>query len=281
MVANASRRLIEQNPSGKFICTACPAVVRYVQWYKPEAVGALLPLVSPMVAHSRYLKARYGPETAVVFVGPCIAKKDEALREECRPGVDAVLTLDELADWVSSRGLSFIRVEESAFDDLRPADGRLFPVSGGFARSAGFSTDRLDRLVLTVTGPDGVKEAVDYVARATEPVIVEALMCPGGCLGGVGASWSSGRLALRRAFLKAVGRAAVADAESKPESAAGGAAAASVADATDLAARYVPALKATQIPDDRHVPAVHAALGRAQDRCRDPEQPQRFGDTRA
>lgn len=261
MVARASRMLIDRNQTGKFICTACPAVVRYVQWYKPEAAGALLPLVSPMVAHARYLKARYGPETAVVFVGPCIAKKDEAQRDECQPGVDAVLTFDELTDWVRSRGLSFTRAEESAFDDLRPADGRLFPVSGGFAKTAGLSTDRLDRMVLNVEGPEGVKDAIDYVLRATEPLVLEALMCPGGCLGGVGVSWDSGRLALRRNFLSSLGSAAKADAARGLEGAA--AMGPSVAaTATDLTAHYAPAPKAVPPPDEALIREVLAKTGK-------------------
>lgn len=261
-MAQASRRLVDQSPPVKFICTACPAVVRYVQRYKPEAVGALFPLASPMTAHARHLKAKYGPRTAVVFIGPCLAKKDEALRDECQPSVDAVLTFDELINWVRSRGLNFIQTEESDFNDLKPADGRLFPVSGGFARAAGFSTDRLDRLVLSVTGPEGVKEAIDFVTQTQEPVIVEALICPGGCLRGVGISWESGRFALKMAFLSTVDKAAKAEAVNGPNGAGDGVAAVLATAAVNLAVHYPPAPKETRIPDEALIREVMMRTGK-------------------
>ena len=128
MVARASRRIIDANPSGKYICTACPAVVRYVQRYRPEAAAMLLPVASPMAAHSRYLKTRYGAGTAVVFIGPCIAKKDEAVREESRsdagwPGVDAVLTFDELVGWAKARRREAVPGERWLRKDRGPLHG--------------------------------------------------------------------------------------------------------------------------------------------------------------
>jgi PAS domain-containing protein len=262
MVAQASQRLVDRNLRGKFICTACPAVVRYIQRYKPEAAGALFPLASPMTAHARYLKTKYGPQTAVVFIGPCIAKKDEALREECQPSVDAVLTFDELIGWVKSRGLSFVQAEESAFDDFRPTSGRLFPVSGGFAKTAGFSTDRLDWFILTATGPDSVREAVDFVTQAKDPVVMDALICPGGCLGGVGIPQGSSRFALRMAFLNTVGKTTEADGVKGPEDAEDRAAAASVVAATDLTVHYPPDPKPVQAPDETRIREVMARTGK-------------------
>ncbi|HAP32640.1 MAG TPA: histidine kinase [Firmicutes bacterium] len=262
MVARASRGLINQNPTGRFICTACPAVVRYIQRYKPEAVGALFPLASPMTAHARYLKTKYGPQTAVVFIGPCLAKKDEALREECQPSVDAVLTFDELIGWVKSRGLSFVQAEESSFDDFRPTSGRLFPVSGGFAKTAGFSTDRLDWFILTATGPNSVREAVDFVTQAKDPVVMDALVCPGGCLGGVGIPQESSRFALRMAFLNSVGKTTEAEAVKGLEDAKDSDTAASAVAAADLTVHYPPDLKPIEAPDEAHIREVMARTGK-------------------
>jgi len=262
MVAQASRKLVERDLRGKFICTACPALVRYIQRYKPEAVDALFPLASPMTAHARYLKAKYGPQTAVVFIGPCLAKKDEARREECRPSADAVLTFDELIGWVKSRGLSFVQAEESDFDDLRPTNGRLYPVSGGFARTAGFSTDRLDWFILTATGPNSVREAVDFVVQAKDPVVVDALVCPGGCLGGVGIPRESSKFALRMAYLNAVGKATEADRVKVPGDAGDGSVAASVADDTDFAVHYLPDPKPVQMYDEVRIREVMARTGK-------------------
>lgn len=57
------------------ICTACPAVINYIETYKPEFLDLLIPITSPMVAHGRLLKKRRGKDCAVVFIGPCAGKK--------------------------------------------------------------------------------------------------------------------------------------------------------------------------------------------------------------
>lgn len=199
--ARAARTLMEANPEGQYIYTACPAVVNYIQQKKPELSAALLPVASPMVAHARYLKLIYGRDTKVVFIGPCLAKKREALEEGDHPSVDAVLTFEELKNWLQRQKLNPRLAEESDLDDVLSVSAAAFPLSGGFAKSAGFSTDHLDRLMITTSGTEGVREALGYAAGSREPLVLEALMCSGGCLGGVGMGGQANHLALRRAFL--------------------------------------------------------------------------------
>ncbi|HAI21931.1 MAG TPA: hypothetical protein DCM14_08575 [Clostridiales bacterium UBA8153] len=202
LVASYCRELLAQHPEGRYLTSTCPSVVEYVRRLSPAVEAALFPVVSPMVAHARFLKQRYGPDAAVVFIGPCIAKKAEA--EAAREDVAAALTFEELRLWAGREGIDFHQAEPSGFDDVRPGKGTQFPVGGGLAYAAGWSTDRLARQILAVTGPEAVKEAIDYVQRVSEPVVVEALMCPGGCLGGVGMPRGCGRLETRHAFMKAM-----------------------------------------------------------------------------
>ena len=68
--ALVTQRSFEDHEQGS-ICTACPAVVNYIEKYRPEYVDQLISIVSPMVAHGRMLKKRLGQETPVVFIGPC------------------------------------------------------------------------------------------------------------------------------------------------------------------------------------------------------------------
>src|ERR1035438_5199388 len=89
-VARSMAELLQKEPSASTaLCTACPASVNYVEKYRPDLVPRLLPLVSPMVAHARHVKAVHGKDAAFVFVGPCIAKKAEAQRPENEGLVDA------------------------------------------------------------------------------------------------------------------------------------------------------------------------------------------------
>jgi iron only hydrogenase large subunit-like protein len=71
------------------IASSCPVIVNLVERYYPHLLGHLVPVASPMVAHGRMLKEALGPDSKVVFVGPCIAKKREADREEATGAIDA------------------------------------------------------------------------------------------------------------------------------------------------------------------------------------------------
>lgn len=171
------------------VTSCCPAVVEYVERYRAGRLGQLIPLASPMIAHARLLKARLGAGSAVVFIGPCVAKKAEADRPAHAGVVDCVLTFEELQEWLDREQIDLDAFEESDFEQT-PGDGaRFFPVPGGLARAAGLGTDLLDADVVAVTGADEVIEALDAVAQRTDRVLIDALFCPGGCVNGPAPAW--------------------------------------------------------------------------------------------
>jgi len=73
--------------------SCCPAFVSMIKKHFPDLVDHIAPTPSPMVMLGRKLKAEL-PDHKVVFIGPCIAKKEEALADGS--GIDAVLTFEEL-----------------------------------------------------------------------------------------------------------------------------------------------------------------------------------------
>ena len=77
----------------QYIATTCPAIVFYVEKYHPGLIKKLAPIASPMVACARAINKLYGEGTAIVFIGQCVAKKEEAEREDIRRDVSEVLTL--------------------------------------------------------------------------------------------------------------------------------------------------------------------------------------------
>ena len=85
-VSAHTARLLAENPSKTYVATACPAVVNYVEKVPPRCGGELLPLVSPMAAHGRMLKKHHGEESAVVFIGPCVAKSRRSPAGDRRMG---------------------------------------------------------------------------------------------------------------------------------------------------------------------------------------------------
>ncbi|MEE1019665.1 MAG: [Fe-Fe] hydrogenase large subunit C-terminal domain-containing protein, partial [Acutalibacteraceae bacterium] len=59
------------------ISSCCHSVNLLIQKYFPQQLKYLADILSPMQAHSNDIKKRI-PNAKVVFIGPCIAKKDEA-----------------------------------------------------------------------------------------------------------------------------------------------------------------------------------------------------------
>ncbi len=184
-VARRTAELAAQQGDESRIMTACPAVVRYVEMYRPELVNRLIPVVSPMIAHARHLKNRLGPKAQVIFIGPCVAKKQEAARPELAGAVDCVLTFPELREWLTIAGIDLLRCEESNFDEQPAGSARLFPLAGGAAHTGGLETDVLSPRVITVTGVEDLGDVLDMIPNnANGPVLLEPLFCRQGCING-------------------------------------------------------------------------------------------------
>ena len=77
-VSVETTRLLNQKEKGLMISSACPVIVKYIQLYKPELAEYITPIASPALTHAKILKNTYGDDISVVFIGPCIAKKDES-----------------------------------------------------------------------------------------------------------------------------------------------------------------------------------------------------------
>ena len=182
-VAQATADHVKAHPERSHITTACPAAVRFVERYAPQLVECLTPVASPMIAHARMIK-QARPDARVVFIGPCVAKKDEAQRPEYAGLVDAVLTFEELGDWLERAGIDLRTLEESRFDDEPGPVSRLFPLEGGALRTGGLIADLTSAEVIAAGGIEEFREALDLVARADRPVVLEPLFCEQGCING-------------------------------------------------------------------------------------------------
>ena len=79
LISSHYLKVFESENKKTIISSACPAVVNYIEKYHPDLVPNLAKMVSPMIAMGKYLKANLGSDYKVVFVGPCIAKKQEYL----------------------------------------------------------------------------------------------------------------------------------------------------------------------------------------------------------
>ena len=185
-VARKTAEIVNENPEATHITTSCPTIVDYVERHRPDLIDRLTPVTSPMIAHARHIRDRLGPDAAVIFIGPCVAKKIEAERDENEGDVDCVLTFDELFEWLETEEIALSSCEESAFDEEPHGHARLFPVAGGSARTAAMQTDLLASEVTSVSGLEDVQELFRDTSKGIGPTVIEPLFCSQGCINGPG-----------------------------------------------------------------------------------------------
>jgi iron only hydrogenase large subunit-like protein/uncharacterized Fe-S cluster-containing protein len=161
--------------------TSCPAFVDYVLNYRSDLARYLVPVDSPMVAHAKYLRSKLGEDTAVIFIGPCTAKKAEAARTGGDGTIDCVLTFTELFEWLTSERIEIAGFEESGFDITPHGVSRLFPLEGGCVVTAGFNADIMHPNIVAVSGFENIDAALDDMKPGQ---FIEPLFCPHGCAGG-------------------------------------------------------------------------------------------------
>ncbi len=178
-----TEKSFEEDVSGN-VCTACPTVVNYIEKYKPELMDSLIPVASPMIAHGRMLKSRY-PGCSVVFIGPCAAKKEEAVRPENLDAIDYVLTFEELTEWLNDENIKPEHSLESGFDHVNiVGNARLFPLEGGMLETGKIDSEPSDKNILRISGADELLYLFDDEDNLNSIKYIEPLFCKGGCIGG-------------------------------------------------------------------------------------------------
>ncbi len=183
-VALKTKEIIENKPDSSHICTACPAVVNYIEKYNKNEIHFLTPVVSPMVAHARILKKQYGPETKVIFVGPCVAKKSEALHPKHQNIVDAVITFNELNEILKQKKIDLKACEESDFDQKASGMSRLFPIEQGLLKTAGIDKKNDKNKHVALSGFEDIKDAFGTIGESYGNFVIEPLFCRAGCING-------------------------------------------------------------------------------------------------
>jgi iron only hydrogenase large subunit-like protein len=175
-------RLQEQG-RGLHLSTACPVVVDYIRKYRSEFVPCLTPFLSPMLSHAALIHAHFGPDVSVVFIGPCIGKKSEA--DQFPEEVALALTFRDLEQWFRDEGIDPVAGGSGAFEPEASSYGGIYPVVGGMnmtLQEYGVAAFHF----MAVSGLDELSKMLDGLRpeKIEQGVFLEALACPGGCVGG-------------------------------------------------------------------------------------------------
>jgi len=170
--------------------SCCPAWHSMIHKLFPEESNKISMTLTPMVLTARLMKKKY-PQCKVVFVGPCAAKKLEAIRADIRSDVDFVLTFEELQGMFEAKEIDFETIEPLYDLNEGSAAGRGFAVSGGVAGAVADVIKKTapDAEVLTVRA-EGLRECRKLMTLAKngkyDGYLLEGMACPGGCVAGAG-----------------------------------------------------------------------------------------------
>ncbi|EEG75031.1 [Fe-Fe] hydrogenase large subunit C-terminal domain-containing protein [[Clostridium] hylemonae] len=186
LVTQEYRKLLKDGTMKNIITTCCPSVNDLIEKYYPALTGQMAPVVSPMIAHGRLIKQIYGEDTKVVFLGPCIAKKEEAVGDKRVIGaVDAILTFEEITKWWAAEGIDVNACEDRPLGNPDPRVNKLYPVGGGIVKSilADSVEDNYYKVYV-----DGLKPCMELFEELMKGEIsdcfFEVNVCEGGCIKG-------------------------------------------------------------------------------------------------
>lgn len=201
LVAKAYHELFNNFRGKYYLMANCPALVAYVEKFHPDLIENLAPIVSPMIATALVMRKKYGQNLKIVFIGPCIATKEEAGRYNGQAHVESVLTFKELRELFHENKIDESRLEFSDFDPPIGYKGSLYPLSNGILQAGEISENLLDGTVVTTEGNRNMVHAVKQFENHTEQINKHFnIFYNEGCLMGPGTS-PRGEKFLRRSLV--------------------------------------------------------------------------------
>ena len=184
---NEADEFVERMEKGeKFMTTSCcPAFVTAVRRHMPEVLPFVSSTGTPMHYAAR-LARESTPDTMTVFIGPCVAKRFEALEDEY---VSYVLTFEELNAVFDAAGISVAACAEASLERIPSGEGRGYAISGGVAAAVRKAVgERAEVKPVFVDGLSlpGLRKLKSYASGGCPGNLVEVMTCEGGCVGGAG-----------------------------------------------------------------------------------------------
>ena len=176
IVKSEYERLIREEKRDIIISSCCSSINLLIQKYYPQALSYLADVLSPMQAHCLDIKKRY-PDAKTVFIGPCVAKKDEAANWS--QYTDEVLTFEELTNWLNEENITI----DKTVDNTENSRARLFPTTGGVLQTMAERNPEYTYLAFDgVANCKGVLEEI--LDGGMHKCFIEMSACIGSCAGG-------------------------------------------------------------------------------------------------
>ena len=172
------------------LTSCCPSWSMLAKKFFPETISSISNELTPMVATARKIKEEH-PDAEVVFIGPCAAKKLEAMRRTVRSDVDFVITFEELAGMFEAKDIHLEEIEPAEVVADATAAGRGYGVAGGVASAIedvihAYYPDVEVHIEHAEGLADCKKMLMLAKAGKKNGCLIEGMGCPGGCVAGAG-----------------------------------------------------------------------------------------------
>ncbi len=160
------------------ISSCCHSINLLIEKRYPECLPYLADVLTPMQAHGLNIRQRYGDDVKVVFIGPCVSKKDEADHSDL---IDAVLTFEELDRWLKDENMTLDG--EKKGENLEKSKARLFPRAGGIIDT--MACEREDYQYIVVDGLRNCMRTLEDIRNGDlHKCFIEMSACAGSCING-------------------------------------------------------------------------------------------------
>ena len=175
LVSDAYAEIMQKKKQSILITSCCPTINLLVQKYYPTMLPYLAKVLTPAQAHCRLLRQE-NKDCFTVFIGPCIAKKDEA---DNSPYIDVALTYDELRLWMAD---AHVQLPRAAGVSQAGKKSRLYPATGGILKA----TDPVPGYRrVAIDGVDNCRMVFSELERGNiSNAFIEMSACEGSCING-------------------------------------------------------------------------------------------------
>ncbi|MDY3889500.1 MAG: [Fe-Fe] hydrogenase large subunit C-terminal domain-containing protein [Bacilli bacterium] len=179
IVKRAYDEMLNNDDRDIIISSCCHSVNLMIQKHYPECLPYLADVLSPMLAHGKDIKERY-KDAYVVFIGPCIAKKDEVDISKDNY-VDVALTFIELDKMLQEANIIIENEEDKKI--IEKSKARLFPTEGGILKTMDCKVK--DYEYISLSGVTAVKNALESIVNGgVHKCFIEMSMCTASCIHG-------------------------------------------------------------------------------------------------
>jgi [FeFe] hydrogenase (group B1/B3) len=179
---NEAKEFMEKIRDGQSMTTSCcPSYVNLISKHSPELMKYVSGTLSPMEYTAKALRKKY-PDAILVFVGPCVAKKGEAMKSE---NVDYVINIEEYGAWLVASGTELSACSGTSPDESISQSARNYAVAGGVSSAVAMHLPYRNFETIRFEGIDkSFLRKLKPVLQKNSSVLVEVMSCENGCIGG-------------------------------------------------------------------------------------------------